>query len=92
LIAQAKISDLEATLATNNAALQNAQKELSVAKIQAELDSKALEMRISHSFEEVATQHSRAEAMRARLRRAKEQLHRYKEKAQSFYRQLTFAS
>ena len=30
--------------------------------------------------------------VRARLRRAKEQLHKYKEKARSFYKQLTFAS
>jgi hypothetical protein len=30
--------------------------------------------------------------MRARIRRAKEQLHKYKEKARSFYKQLTFAS
>jgi hypothetical protein len=61
-------------------------------KIQAKLDSKALEVRISHSLEEAATQRSRAEGMRARLRRAKEHLHKYKEKARSFYRQLTFAS
>jgi hypothetical protein len=91
-VAQAKINDLEATLTANNTAIQNVQKELSSVKIQAELDSKALEVRISHSLEEAATQRSRDKGTRARLRRAKEQLHKYKEKARSFYRQLTFAS
>jgi chromosome segregation ATPase len=85
LVAQAKINDLEATLAANNTAIQSVQKELSSVKIQAELDSKALEVRISHSLEEAATQRSRVEdlltsnlGMRARLCWAKEQLHKYK--------------
>ena len=86
LAAQAKITNLEAILAAANIrskkAIQdhlNIQNELSVAKIQAELDSKALEVRISHSLEEAATQRSRAKDIlksnldvRARLRRAKE--------------------
>ena len=106
LAAQAKITDLEATLATANVksekAIQdhlNIQNELSLVKIQAELDSKVLEVRISHSLEEAATQRCRAEDIlklnldvRARLRRAKKQLHKYKEKGWSFYKQLTFAS
>jgi multidrug resistance efflux pump len=78
-VAQAKINNLEATLAANNTAIQSVQKELSSVKIQAELDSKSLEVRISHSLEEAATQCSRVEdlltsnlGMRARLRWAKE--------------------
>jgi hypothetical protein len=100
LAGQTKISDLEAELVADNVrsekAIQdhlNIQKELSSVKIQAELDSKALEVRISHSLEEATAQRARAEDLlkfnldvRASLRRAKEQLHKYKEKAQSFYR------
>jgi hypothetical protein len=92
LVAQAKINDLEATLTANNMAIQNVQKELSSVKIQVELDSKALEVRISHSLKEAATQRSRAEGIKAHLHRAMEQLHKYKEKARSFYRQFTFIS
>jgi hemerythrin superfamily protein len=91
-VAQAKISDLEATIVTNNATIQDLQKELSSAKIQAEIDSKASEVRISHSLEEAASQRNKAEGLKARLLRSKEQLHKYKEKARSFYKQLTFAS
>jgi hypothetical protein len=91
-VAQAKISDLEATIAANNTTIQSLQKELSSVKIQAELDSKVSEVRISHSLEEATTQRSKAEGMKTRLRRAKDQLHKYREKAQIFYKQLTFAS
>jgi chromosome segregation ATPase len=92
LVAQAKINDLEVTITANNTAIQSLQKELSSVKIQAELDSKASKVRISHSLEEATTQRSKAEGIRAWLRQAKDQLHKYKEKVQSFYRQLNFAS
>jgi hypothetical protein len=99
LVAQAKVNDLEATLAASNTMIQSIQKELSSVKIQSELDSKALEVRISHSLEEAVAQRSRAKdlltsnlSMRARLHLAKEQLHKYKEKARNFYKQFTFAS
>jgi chromosome segregation ATPase len=91
-VAQAKINDLEATITANNTAIQSLQKELSSVKIQAELDFKASEVRISHSLEEAAMQRSKVEGTRTHLRRAKDQLHKYKEKARSFYKQLTFAS
>jgi chromosome segregation ATPase len=92
LEAQAKISNLEATIVTNNATIQSLQKELSSAKIQAEIESRASEIRISHSLEEALIQRSKAEDLKTRLHRAKEQLRKYKEKARSFYKQLTFAS
>jgi hypothetical protein len=81
LEAQAKISNLEATIVANSATIQSLQKELSSAKIRAEIESKASETRISHSLEEAATQRGKAENLTTRLRRAKEQLRRYKEKA-----------
>jgi SMC interacting uncharacterized protein involved in chromosome segregation len=90
LEAQAKISDLEATIIANDATIQRLQKELSSAKIRAEIESKALETRISHSLEEAAIQRSKAESLKTRFHRAKEQLCKYKEKARSFYKQLTF--
>jgi predicted RNase H-like nuclease (RuvC/YqgF family) len=62
--AQAKISDLEVTIVTNNATIQSLQKELSSVKIQAEIDSRALEVRISHSLEEAATQRNKVEGLR----------------------------
>jgi hypothetical protein len=92
LEAQAKISNLEATIVANNATIQSLQKELSSAKIQAEIESKASEIRISHSLEEASIQRGKAEVLKTRLHRAKEQLRKYKEKARSFYKQLTFAS
>jgi hypothetical protein len=92
LEAQAKISNLEATIVANNATIQSLQKELSSAKIQAEIESKASEIRISHSLEEASIQRGKAEDLKTRLHRAKEQLRKYKEKARSFYKQLTFAS
>ena len=68
-------------------------------KIRAELDLKALEVRLSHLVEEAGAQYSRVKDlqksnldMRAKFCRAKEQLRKYKEKARSFYRQLNFAS
>jgi hypothetical protein len=104
--AQTKISDLEATLVAANVRSEkvvqdhmDTQNKLYSVRIQAELDSKALEVRISHLLEEAATQRSRAKdllksnmGVRACVRRAKEQLHKYREKAHSFYKQLTFAS
>jgi phage I-like protein len=72
LVAHAKINDLEATITANNTAIQSLSKELSSVKIQAELESKESEVRISHSLEEAATQCSKAEGIRAHLRRAKE--------------------
>jgi multidrug resistance efflux pump len=97
--AQTKINELEAQLANANAKSEKAIQELSSVKIQAELDSKASEVRISHLLEEAATQRARAKdlsksnlSVRARLCRAKEQLCKYKGKAWSFYKQLTFAS
>jgi hypothetical protein len=92
LEAQAKISNLEATIAANDATIQGLQKELSSTKIRAEIESKASETRISHSLEEAAIQRSKAEGLKTRLHRAKGQLRKYKEKARSFYKQLTFAS
>jgi mannitol-specific phosphotransferase system IIBC component len=59
-VAQTKISDLETVIAVNNTAIQNLQQELSSVKIQAELDSKASKVRISHLFEEAASQRSKA--------------------------------
>jgi hypothetical protein len=92
LEAQAKISDLEATIVANSAIIQGLQKELSSARIRAKIESKASETRISHSLEEAAIQRGKAESLKTRLCRAKKQLRRYKEKARSFYKQLTFAS
>jgi hypothetical protein len=92
LEAQTKINNLEATIAANNVTIQSLQNELSSVKIQAEIESKASEVRISHSLEEASTQRSKAEVLKTRLCRAKEQLRKYKEKARSFYKQLTFAS
>jgi hypothetical protein len=92
LEAQAKISNLEATIVANDATIQSLQKELSSAKIRAEIESKASETRILHSLEEAAIQRSKAEGLKTHLHRAKGQLRKYKEKARSFYKQLTFAS
>jgi hypothetical protein len=92
LEAQAKIGNLEATIIAKDATIQSLQKELSSVKIRAEIESKASETRISHSLEEAAVQHSKAEGLRTRLHQAKGQLRKYKEKARSFYKQLTFAS
>ena len=68
-------------------------------KIEAELELKALNLRLSHSIEEVGVQYTRAEDLlkssldvRSKFCRAKEQLRKYEEKARSFYRQLTFPS
>jgi hypothetical protein len=89
---------LGAKLADANTKSEKAIQEISSVKIQAELDSKASEVKISHLLKEVATQRTRAEdllksnlSVRARLRRAKEQLCKYKGKVWSFYKQLTFA-
>jgi hypothetical protein len=92
LEAQAKISNLEATIVANNTTIQSLQKELSSAKIQAEIESKASEIRISHALKEASIQRGKAEVLKTLLHRAKEQLRKYKEKARSFYKQLTFAS
>jgi hypothetical protein len=92
LEAQAKISNLEAIVVTNNATIQSLKKELSSAKIQAEIESRASEVRILHSLEEATIQRSKAKGLKTHLHRAKEQLRKYKEKARSFYKQLTFAS
>jgi hypothetical protein len=61
--AQTKISDLEATLVAANVRSEkvvqdhmDTQNKLYSVRIQAELDSKALEVRISHLLEEAATQ------------------------------------
>ena len=66
-VAQAQIANLEAIFAVANAKFEKAiqnhsdiQNKLSLVKIQVELDSKVLEIRISHSLEEIATQRSRA--------------------------------
>jgi hypothetical protein len=48
LEAQAKISNLEATIVTNNATIQSPQRELSSAKIQAKIESRASE--VSHNL------------------------------------------
>jgi hypothetical protein len=52
LAARTKISNLEATIVTNNTMIHDLQRELSSAKIQAKIDSRASEVRISHSLEE----------------------------------------
>jgi hypothetical protein len=83
---QAKINDLEVKLAAakirSKRMIQDhsdIQKELSSVKVKAELDSKALEVRISHSLEKAAAQYAKAEDLlksnldvRAKLHRAKE--------------------
>jgi multidrug resistance efflux pump len=86
LEAQAKISNLEATIVANDATIQSLQKELSSAKIRAEIELKASETRILHSLEEAVIQRSKAEGLKTRLHRAKGQLRKYKEKARSFYK------
>jgi hypothetical protein len=91
LEAQAKISNLEAFIVTNDATIQSLQKKLSSAKIRAEIESKASKTRISHSLEEAAVQRSKAEGLKTCLHQAKGQLHKYKENARSFYKQLTSA-
>ena len=98
--AQAIINDLKAKLDAANArskkAIQdhsNIQNELSSMKIKAELDLKALKVKLSHLTEEARAQYARAKDLlksnldvRAKFCRAKEQLCKYKEKARSFYR------
>jgi hypothetical protein len=66
--ARARINDLEAKLVAANVRFEKAmqdnsdiQKELSLVKIRAELDLKALEVRISHLLEESVAQYARTE-------------------------------
>jgi hypothetical protein len=68
LVAPAKINDLEVKLAAVNDISEKAtkdyldiQNELSSVKINAELELKALNVRLSHSMEEAGAQYSKAE-------------------------------
>lgn len=106
LATQARINDLKAKLAAVNAISEKAiqdhsdiQKKLSYVKIKAKLELKALNVRLSHLVDKAGAQYTRVEDLlksnldvRAKFCWTKERLRRYKEKAHSFYRQLTFAS
>ena len=104
--AQSRISDLEIKLAAANVVFDNLikdhstiQEELTFVKIEVDLQLKALIVRLLETTDEVVAQYSKAEALvkstfdlKIKFRRAKEQLHKYKKKGWSFYRQLTFTS
>jgi hypothetical protein len=66
-----------------------------VKRVDAELQSKALTKRLAKTQDEAMAQYSIAESafgLKRKFCRAKEQVRKYKKKAQSFYKQLTFAS
>ena len=95
-----RISDLKVKLVAANAISEKVIKdhsdireELTFIKTKADLKSKVLNARLSNAIEEMVDQYNKAEALskstldlRAKFCWAKEQLHKYKKKARSFYR------
>jgi hypothetical protein len=103
---QSRIHDLEIKLAAANVISKSLvkdhstiQEELAFVKTEADLQLKALTVRLLEMIDEALAKYSRAEALvkstfglRIKFHLAKEQLCKYKKKAWNFYRQLTIAS
>jgi hypothetical protein len=102
LAVQARIRDLECKLEVVCVISKSVLKDhlrIHTRFTSAKIEADRLSMRLLDATNEKAAFHNRTEIlsqsildMKMKFRRAKEKLHKYKEKAQSFYQQLTFAS